>query len=30
MNERLHERPLSSPILFTAIGLMIASVIPPT
>ncbi|MGD8236611.1 MAG: DUF3488 and transglutaminase-like domain-containing protein [Chromatiales bacterium] len=28
MNERLHERPLSSPILFTAIGLMIASVIP--
>ena len=28
MNERLHDRPLSSPILITAIALMIASVAP--
>ena len=28
MNERLHDRPLSSPILITAIALMIASVVP--
>ena len=28
MNERLHDRPLSRPILITAIALMIASVLP--
>jgi len=28
MNERLHDRPLSDPVLITATGLMIASVVP--